>query len=77
VVSHEDGATLAREFNISFFETSAMTNVNVDNAFMSIVADIKTRLDAEALENASKNKGKDGKGHKLKDQGKQKQSSWC
>jgi hypothetical protein len=54
-----------------------MTNVNVDNAFMSIVADIKTRLDAEALENASKNKGKDGKGHKLKDQGKQKQSSWC
>lgn len=78
VVSHEDGAALAREFGIQFFETSAVTNTNVDNAFMSLVADIKTRLDAEALASGGADKTKGSKA-KLTDKNKNKpaSSSWC
>jgi Ras-related protein Rab-8A len=44
VVSSEKGAELAKEYGISFLETSAKTNVNVEEAFFLIASDIKKRL---------------------------------
>lgn len=38
------GQALADEYGIKFFETSAKTNLNVENVFFSIARDIKQRL---------------------------------
>lgn len=38
------GQALADEFGIKFFETSAKTNMNVENTFFTIARDIKQRL---------------------------------
>lgn len=49
VVTFEDGENLAREFNIPFFETSAMNNINVDDAFMRITKDVTARIAAGGM----------------------------
>lgn len=38
------GQALADEYGIKFFETSAKTNLNVEEVFFSIATDIKQRL---------------------------------
>nr|AFK40683.1 unknown [Lotus japonicus] len=38
------GQALADEYGIKFFETSAKTNLNVDEVFFSIARDIKQRV---------------------------------
>jgi Ras-related protein Rab-8A len=38
------GQALADEFGIKFFETSAKTNLNVENVFFTIARDIKNRV---------------------------------
>lgn len=38
------GQALADEFGIKFFETSAKTNLNVEQVFFTIARDIKQRL---------------------------------
>lgn len=38
------GQALADEYGIKFFETSAKTNMNVEEVFFSIARDIKQRL---------------------------------
>jgi GTPase SAR1 family protein len=43
-VSTERGQALADELGIPFLEVSAKSNINVDKAFYSLAADIKTRL---------------------------------
>lgn len=43
-VSMEQGKKLAAEFGIKFFETSAKTNVGVDEAFSSVAATIVDKL---------------------------------
>mmetsp|Transcript_19973 Transcript_19973/g.27665 ORF Transcript_19973/g.27665 Transcript_19973/m.27665 type:complete len:214 (+) Transcript_19973:326-967(+) len=48
VVPTADGQALADEFGIQFFETSAKSNVNVENAFFAIARDIKNRLQDSA-----------------------------
>eukprot|EP00690_Seculamonas_sp_ecuadoriensis_P001621 EC815085.1.p2 GENE.EC815085.1~~EC815085.1.p2 ORF type:complete len:205 (+),score=97.36 EC815085.1:36-650(+) len=43
-VATEKGEALARDFNISFMETSAKNNINVDHAFIEIARLVKSRL---------------------------------
>lgn len=68
MVTSAEGEALAREYKIPFFETSALNNTNVDNAFMALVTEIKLRLDAEEAANsrAAKEEKKGSKAHKLK-----------
>ncbi|XP_028802149.1 ras-related protein RABE1c-like, partial [Neltuma alba] len=44
VVPTSKGQALADEYGIKFFETSAKTNMNVEEVFFSIARDIKQRL---------------------------------
>ncbi|KAJ2764695.1 GTP-binding protein [Coemansia nantahalensis] len=44
VVSKEMGRALASKFNIGFKETSAKSNINVEEAFLELAGDIKKRL---------------------------------
>jgi len=44
VVSTERGQQLADELGIPFMEVSAKSNINVEKAFYSLAADIKTRI---------------------------------
>ena len=43
-VTYEQGAELAKEFGIQFFETSGKTNTNVDDCFMAITKEIVDHL---------------------------------
>ena len=53
MVSYEDGENLAREFRIPFFETSAVSDLRVDEAFMKLIVDCKERLDSGTSEAGS------------------------
>lgn len=43
-MSTEQGQQLADELGIPFLEVSAKSNINIDQAFYSLAADIKKRL---------------------------------
>ncbi|CAN0008926.1 unnamed protein product [Phaeothamnion confervicola] len=43
-VSTEDGAQLAAEYGIQFFETSAKNDINVEKGFITIAREVKNRL---------------------------------
>ena len=85
MVTHDEGEYLAREFKMQFFETSALNNTNVDNAFLALVQEIKFQKELEA----STAVGKDGDGKKGDAKGGKKlkatdtkekkasSSSWC
>ncbi|XP_075219969.1 RAS oncogene family member Rab26 isoform X2 [Lycorma delicatula] len=43
MVRREDGERLAREYNVTFMETSAKTGLNVELAFMAVARELKSR----------------------------------
>lgn len=47
VVSYEEGAEMAQEFDLAFFEASAKQYINVEEVFTAIVTDVKNRLISE------------------------------
>jgi len=50
------GQALADEYGIKFFETSAKTNMNVEDVFFTIARDIKQRLaETDSKPEAAKN----------------------
>jgi Ras-related protein Rab-8A len=49
VVSTEEGQKLAAEFGMPFWETSAKTDVNVDQSFHALAAAVKDRLVADGV----------------------------
>ena len=51
-VSTEQGQQLADELGIPFMEVSAKSNINVENAFYTLAADIKKRLSETAAKEA-------------------------
>lgn len=55
-ISYEDGKALADEFNVKFFETSAKTPTNVEEAFLAIARDVKARV----IDSAPADEGGDG-----------------
>ncbi len=60
MVSFEEGESLAKEYNIHFFETSAKQDINVEKSFLTIATDVKNRLIADG----GSNNGTAG-GHRL------------
>uniref|UniRef100_G3PXD1 Ras-related protein SEC4 n=1 Tax=Gasterosteus aculeatus aculeatus TaxID=481459 RepID=G3PXD1_GASAC len=46
-VSKDRGENLALEFGIKFMETSAKANINVENAFLTLARDIKSKMDTK------------------------------
>uniref|UniRef100_A0A673YE97 small monomeric GTPase n=1 Tax=Salmo trutta TaxID=8032 RepID=A0A673YE97_SALTR len=46
-VSKERGEKLALEYGIKFMETSAKANINVENAFLTLARDIKSKMDTK------------------------------
>lgn len=46
-VSKEEGAQLAAEYGIQFFETSAKNDINVEKGFITIAREVKDRLMAD------------------------------
>jgi len=49
VVSTEEAMKLAKEYNMAFFEASAKSDINVDQAFLTIAKAVKNRLVAEGV----------------------------
>jgi small GTP-binding protein len=58
-ISKEQGEELASRFNISFFETSAKENINIQDAFIKIAQEIK-RLKVTPEQEEKMKKNKDG-----------------
>jgi Ras-related protein Rab-8A len=49
VISKEQGEKLAGEHGVSFMETSAKANINVEEAFTKIARDIKHKMDQKVV----------------------------
>jgi Ras-related protein Rab-8A len=58
-VDTEEGAALAQEYEIKFFETSAKQDLYVEDAFLAIATDVKNRLMVDGFNSGEKH------GHKL------------
>ncbi|CAL1297706.1 unnamed protein product [Larinioides sclopetarius] len=48
VVQYEDGERLAKEYGVTFMETSAKTGINVELAFMAVARELKYRQSCQA-----------------------------
>lgn len=55
-VSKEEGAQLAAEYGIQFFETSAKEDKNVEKGFITIAREVKDRLMQDTSRGGANNK---------------------
>ncbi|KAK0140621.1 Ras-related protein Rab-8A [Merluccius polli] len=60
-VSKERGEKLALEYGIKFMETSAKANINVENAFLTLARDIKSKMDTKLEGNTPQGSSNDVK----------------
>jgi Ras-related protein Rab-1A len=63
VISYDEGKELADRLGVKFFETSAKTNYNVREAFMTIASELKYRADLSAT---SANEAPSTRGERIK-----------
>ena len=56
VVSYDEAIKLAENYNISFYETSAKNNVNIQEIFLKIATDIKNKILNDSSENMDRSK---------------------
>lgn len=64
VVTHAEGAKLAEQCGIPFIETSAVSGLNVDEAFTTLSQAVYERLEGEGYEfNSAKTAGSSGSGN--------------
>lgn len=63
-VQTEEGESLAKEISATFFETSALTNTNISEAFIDITRKIRVHYGLNT--NASTGSSKEGKGERKK-----------
>jgi len=61
VVDEEAGKALAAEYGLKFMEASAKSNINVEEAFVTLAKDIKARLIDNAEGDSAQVDGKPGK----------------
>jgi Ras-related protein Rab-1A len=47
-VTHDEGAELARHFEIPFLETSAKNSINVEQSFITMSKEIKKNIQKQA-----------------------------
>ncbi len=59
-----EGEDLARSFGVPFFETSALSRINVDEAFFELVREIRKARNASSSD-GSATKSKDNKAKAL------------
>ena len=78
VVTRERGQMLAAEHSIKFYETSAKSGLNVEEAFLTLARDIKDKMDKPVR------KGRGGEGRERKGWGKEREgrggvggAAWC
>lgn len=62
VISTEQGQKLAAEYGVSFMETSAKANINVEEAFLKIARDIKRKMDTKTVSAPVNNNNRGGGG---------------
>eukprot|EP01016_Furgasonia_blochmanni_P038287 TRINITY_DN4608_c0_g1_i2.p1 TRINITY_DN4608_c0_g1~~TRINITY_DN4608_c0_g1_i2.p1 ORF type:complete len:334 (+),score=76.70 TRINITY_DN4608_c0_g1_i2:64-1065(+) len=55
-VKREDGEAFAREHNAKFFETSAKTNINIDQIFLYLVSELRKRRISKTKQSQPKKK---------------------
>jgi small GTP-binding protein len=65
VVSKTEGEELAQKLNATFFETSALANINIENAFKALVKEVR-KSGAPAAASSDSGKGGDAKPKKKK-----------
>ena len=56
-VSTEDGESLAKSYDLKFFESSAKTNINVSEAFKELIEEIYLKFDKLMSGNKLNNSG--------------------
>lgn len=61
-VTKAEGEELARSFGVPFFETSALSRINVDEAFFELVREIRKARKASSGEEGAKGGKKKGGG---------------
>ena len=59
-LSKEEGEKLAERFNAKFFETSAVTKVNIEETFRTIVREIQRKLGSNGTDSKTRKKGRKG-----------------
>ena len=61
-VTLAEGEKLAKKYNVPFFETSAKSNINVDDAFLDMTKRVKARLDVRTADARGRGGGGGGGG---------------
>ncbi|KAM8838307.1 ras-related protein Rab-8A-like isoform 2-T2 [Synchiropus picturatus] len=69
-VSKDRGEQLALEYGLKFMETSAKANINVENAFLTLARDIKSKMDKKLVRQQPTGEQSGGEDHSASEEDK-------